>query len=119
IAVYRKYGTYPEDHPTRDGKWLIWLSPANVDRYWKHIRAAVELGKLGNWAKVSTAGSIREAKPNHVVCIYTYDYEDREDVMRIREVLRKIGIKQKIRYKANEDTHKLLYGNKYAPKYEA
>ena len=118
IDVYRKYGDYPDDNPTRDGKWLIWLSPANIDRYWKLIRAAVELGKLGNRAKVSTAGSLSEKRPGHVICVYTYDFEDREDVMRIREVLRKIGIKQKIRYKSNEDTLKLQYGSNYTPKYE-
>ena len=117
--MYRKHGTYLDDHPLRSGKWLIWLSTENIDRYWKRIRVAVEQGLLGNWAKVSTAGSIREDRPDHVVCVYTYDYEDKEDVMRVRDVLRKIGIKQRIRYKADEDTAMLLYGSKYTPKYQA
>jgi hypothetical protein len=119
IAVFRKYGTYPDNHPLRDGKWMVWFPPSDIDRYWKRIRVAVEQGLLGNWAKVSTAGSISEKRPDHVICVYTYDYEDKEDVMRIREVLQKIGIRQRIPYKANEDTHKLLYGCNYAPKYRA
>lgn len=116
IEVYRKHGAYPDDHPLREGKWLVFISTEDIDRFWRKIRAAVELGKLGNWAKVSTKGSLRKRK-EHVICVYTYDYEDREDVMRIREILRKIGVDWRIRYKSNEDTSKLQYGSDYKPKY--
>jgi hypothetical protein len=60
---------------------------------------------LGGSAKVSTA------KPNplatgrqRVICVYTYDWADEKDVKRIREELRKLGITNKIPYKADQDT---------------
>lgn len=73
---------------------------------WAKIKAAVEEGKLGDSAKVATA------KPNplagrskaRVICVYTYDWTDEKDVKRIREELRKLGITNRIPYKADEDT---------------
>lgn len=118
IYCFRKTGFYPED-TERSGKWLIWLSPENIDRYWTKFKQAVEEGKLGDAAKVSTAGSLSEKRPRYVMCVYTYDYEDEADVMRIRQELRNEGIKLPIPYKANEDTHYLRYGSDYTPKYRA
>ena len=53
------------------------------------------------------------------MCVYTYDYEDKADVMRIREELRSLGIRREIIYKADEDTHRLRYGSDYTPIYRA
>jgi hypothetical protein len=117
IHAFRKTGEYPDD-TERSGKWLIWLRAENIDRYWQAIKEAVEQGRLGGEAKVSTAASrqVKQGKP-HVICVYTYDHTDREDVMRVRQVLRELGIKREIIYKADEDTHYLRYGSNYAPKY--
>jgi hypothetical protein len=119
IYAYRKQGTYPEYHPERSGKWLIFLSPATVDRYWLRIKEAVEQGQLGEQAKVSTAQALSNGRSIHAICVYTYDYEDRDDVMRIREVLRTLGVRRKIVYKADEDTLQGRYGRDYEPKYRA
>lgn len=105
IYAMRKKGKYPRSTP-RSGKWLIFVDPENVNEVWAKIRDAVEEGKLGDSAKVATA------KPNplagksnaKVICVYTYDWTDEEDVRRIREELRKLGITNKIPYKADEDT---------------
>ncbi len=97
---------------------MIWLAPETIDRYWTHIKQAVEEGRLGNEAKVSTAGSLNN-KGTYVICVYTYDYEDRDDVMRIRGELRALGIRREITYKADEDTRALRYGSDYTPKYRA
>jgi hypothetical protein len=119
IQAFRKQGEYPES-TERSGKWLIWLQSQNIDRYWQAIREAVEQGKLGDQAKVSTAASkqVKQGKP-YVICVYTYDYDDKPDVMRIREGLRNLGIRREIPYKADEDTSALRYGNDYMPKYRA
>ncbi len=105
IYATRKKGKYPKPTP-RTGKWLIFVDPENVDEVWAKIKKAVEEGKLGNSAKVAAA------KPNpmagksgaKVICVYTYDWTDEKDVTRIREELRKLGITNKIPYKADEDT---------------
>jgi len=110
IYAVRKKGKYPKPTP-RSGKWLIFVDPENVNEVWVKINKAVEEGKLGDSAKVSTA------KPNplaggskaHVICVYTYDWTDEKDVKRIREELRKLGITNKIPYKADEDTLKGKY----------
>ncbi len=119
IHAFRQIGEYPE--PTdRTGKWLIWIAVQNIDRYWQTIKGAVEQGRLGDEAKVSTAlkPQARAGKP-YVICVYTYDYEDEADVMRVRQVLRELGIQREIIYKADEDTLAGRYGSDYAPKYRA
>lgn len=119
IHAFRKTGEYPNG-TERSGKWLIWLSSETIDRYWQKIKEAVEQGKLGDQAKVSTAASarVKQGKP-HVICVYTYDYEDTADVMRVRSALRDLGIRREIIYKADEDTHYMRYGSNYTPKYRA
>lgn len=55
-----------------------------------------------------------------VICVYTYDWTDQEDVMRIRQQLRDLGVTSKIPYKADEDTYAGRYrnrGNKRISKY--
>jgi hypothetical protein len=102
----------PSFHPEeaddeKMGKWLIFLEKDAADEAWGRIRDATFGGRLGVSAKVSTG------KPNPdswdertVIYVYTTDWEDEEDVMRIREVLRSFGIEQRIGYKRNIETYK-------------
>ena len=77
---------------------------------------------MGSSSKVATA------KPNpnavsqdaKVICVYTYDWSDEADVMKIREELKKLGITRKIPYKSDEDTLAGKYaiaGNRKISKY--
>lgn len=107
IAAFRKLGQYPS--PTKNsGKWLIFEDVKMIDKVWENIKMAREEGKLGEIVKVATA----KANPNaidpdsKVICIYTYDYADKDDVMRIREELRDIGIIKKIPYITDNATVK-------------
>jgi nitrogen regulatory protein PII len=105
IYAERRKGKYPLSTP-KSGKWLIFVDIKDVDEVWAKIKKATEEGKLGGSAKVATA------KPNplatdpnkKVICVYTYDWTDEEDVSKVREELRKLGITNKIAYKADEDT---------------
>ena len=65
-----RYNIYLEPTP-RSGKWLIFVSPRNVDEVWEKIKKAVEEGKLGDEAKVSVG-----KRKSHVICVYTYDWTD-------------------------------------------
>jgi RNA binding exosome subunit len=96
--------------------------------YWQKIKAAVEQGHLGEQAKVSTRSQAsmppevrrkKEARGDtrFVICVYTYDYEDRADVMRIRQVLRELGIQHPLIYKSDKETREGHYGNTYTPLY--
>jgi hypothetical protein len=78
----------------------------NIDEVWDKIASAVKAGLLGHVAKVATARPNPLArKPNkHVVCVYTDDAEDREDILRVREELRRMGFTAKISYKPDATT---------------
>lgn len=92
-------------HP-RSGKWLIF--PANddhLDALWLEIAAAVESGALGISAKASTA-----AQPSRVICVYTYDADDVEDVRRVLQGLRAVGIEGRLSYKEDSMTRANMYG---------
>lgn len=120
LYAYRKQGEYPAE-TERSGKWLVFLSAQTVNEYWSRVQAAVEQGQLGEAAKVSTNKNTSPragAKPGRfVICVYTYDYEDEVDVMRIRQALRELGVKYPIIYKPNEETRQGHYGHDYTPKY--
>lgn len=105
IYAERKKGRYPKPSQ-RSGKWLVFVDVKNIDEVWTRIKKATEEGRLGDSVKVATA------KPNpnatnpdtKVICVYTYDWTDEKDIKRVREELRKLGITNKIPYKADEDT---------------
>ena len=121
IFAGRKKGTYPES-TSKSGKWLIFVDKENINEVWAIIKKATEEGKLGSSSKVATAKpSPLAIDPNkRVICVYTYDWTDKEDVRKIREELRKLGITNKIGYKTDEDTLRGRYqktGHKKISKY--
>jgi hypothetical protein len=110
LHAYRKKGSYPH-HTTRGGKWLIFVPFTAVDKVWSKIKHATEEGKLGAVSKVATARpNPNAANPkSSVICVYTYNWQDKKDVRRVREELRKLAITNKIPYKSDEDTIKEKY----------
>jgi len=121
IYAKRKKGRYPKPSHS-SGKWLIFVPLERVDEIWAMIKTATEDGKLGGSSKVATAKENPNAadRKTKVICVYTYDWTDKDDVKRIREALRSLGITQKIPYKADEDTIEGKYavkGDKRISKY--
>lgn len=95
------------------GKWLIFQDPDQVDATWKKIRNATVAGVLGISAKVSTAKPNPDSRDTRkVIYVYTKDWADEADVMRVREELRKLGIVDRIGYKRNIET----FAGEYAKK---
>jgi hypothetical protein len=92
--------------PRRPGKWMIFVSRSRIDALWESVRRAVESGRLGYAAKVSTAlpSPLSPDPKKHVVCVYTPDEDDAADVRRVREVLRALGVTWKIPYKSDKTT---------------
>ncbi len=87
----------------RTGKWMIFCDTANVDEYWRTIKTAIEIGHVLISAKVSSIASCR--KPGqHTICVYTDDFEYREDVFAAREELRRLGFTWELFYKSDEMT---------------
>lgn len=95
------------------GKWLIFQEPDQVDTSWKKVRDATVARELGISAKVSTAKPNPESRDNHkVTYVYTKDWADETDVMRVREKLRELGFVDRIGYKRNLET----FAGEYAKK---
>jgi hypothetical protein len=97
----------PQGAMRRPGKWLIFVSRSRVDALWEGIRRAVERGRLGHAAQVSTALPHPEARDpkKHVICVYTSDQDDAADVRRVRDVLRGLGVTWRIPYKSHTGGH--------------
>lgn len=88
------------------GKWLIYRSNSEIDDVWKIIARATFDGGLGRSAKVSTA---MQKNRRHVICVYTENYLDLENVMRVREKLRLLGFTDRLCYKPDIYTYLGIY----------
>ena len=95
------------------GKWLIFLEPDQIDVSWKMVRDATVEGTLGISTKVSTAKPNPESRDNQkVIYVYTKDWADEADVMRVRQKLKDLGFVDRIGYKRNIET----FAGEYAKK---
>lgn len=109
LRAYRKVGTYPA--PIDSGKWMLFIYENEINNAWQVIRTAVEEGRLGETAKVATA----RPNPNELkeglklICVYTYNSEDKDDVLRILQSLRELGFLHSLTYKTDETTVKGEY----------
>lgn len=92
----------------RSGKWLLFDSFDKIDEYWKLIMNALDSNSLGPSAKVATSKVKEgfESNKNRVICIYTENYNDLDDVWRIEKGIRNMGILNKLVYKLDEDVGK-------------
>ncbi|WP_440948987.1 putative phosphothreonine lyase domain-containing protein [Methanosphaerula subterraneus] len=95
------------------GKWLIFLEKDRVDQAWQRVRDLTYQGVLGISAKVSTAKPNPDARDDRfVVYVYTPDWQDEGDVMRVREELRSAGFVDRLGYKRNLETFRGEYSKK-------
>lgn len=74
---------------TRSGKWLIFLHCPWVAGVWSRVVADVRAGLLGPAAKVSThrPSPLAPRGARHVICVYTHDWQDEHDVLRVAKRL--------------------------------
>jgi len=107
-------GSAPEAIEDEDaGKWLIFQEPDQVDASWKKVRDATVAGQLGISTKVSTAKPNPDSRDDRkVIYVYTKNWADETDVMRVREKLRELGFVDRIGYKRNLET----FAGEYAKK---
>lgn len=90
------------------GKWCVFVPSFDVDLAWARIKGAVEADRL-LFAKVSTALRSK-GRDGHVICVYTRDWTDRQDLLHTREVLRSLGFVDELGYKRDIDTLDRIYG---------
>ena len=95
------------------GKWMLFPMAEDVDRIWALVATATADGELGHAAKVATDdGSGNQG--SRLICIYTEDFSDKEDVKRVLRRLVGMGLvsgkgpmgeERGIYYKADAFTH--------------
>lgn len=90
---------------------MLFPSPAQVNTVWAAVARATAEGELGCAAKVSTApDEASKLGRARLICIYTVDFADMEDLRRILRNLTNMGLvsgKDDISYKCGE--HFLLF----------
>ena len=104
--------TYPHPMEGKSGKWIIFLKQGDeLDSMWFKVKHALLAGKLGRRAKVSTrkAHFSPASQGQGCICVYTYNINDGEDIRRIRNELRTLGVTWKIPYRL--DTNVRIYTN--------
>jgi len=95
------------------GKWLIFVPPDEVDEAWARVRDATCRGELGISSKVSTARPDPDSRDDRkVIYVYTRDWRDEADVMRVRQRLRELGFAERIGYKRNIETFRGEYSER-------
>lgn len=97
----------------KGGKWLIFIDTADADAAWRRIRDETCAGRLGISARVSTAKENPDARDDRtVIYVFTRDWNDEGDVMRVRERLRELGFVDRIGYKRNIETYQGEYSER-------
>jgi hypothetical protein len=91
---------YSSEH---SGKWCIFCTAVDVDDLWAKVSYLAAKGMIA-YAKASTALGHKPDDETHVICAYTLDYRNTEELMRTRAVLRTAGITQPLRYKRDIDS---------------
>lgn len=84
-----------KDKHVMDGKWMLFPMPNDVDRVWRIVAQATWEGKLGVTAKVATKSDGQEAPERaaqRLICIYTYNFSDEDDVKRVLLSMRELGL---------------------------
>ena len=74
----------------RTGKWMLFPSKADVDRVWRAVAEGTAEGRLGCSAKVAADEGAGE-RAERVVCVYTEDFSDIDDVKRVLMELATLG----------------------------
>jgi hypothetical protein len=105
VYARRQRGRYPKA-TVRSGKWLLFVPNEKIDEAWATIRRATQEGRLGGSAKAATARPNRLATSpdTKVICVYTYDGDDRDDVGRVLRELRALGFGARLFWKADAAT---------------
>jgi hypothetical protein len=93
--------------PAKVGKWLIFCPIGDVDNAWACIEDATVADELGPLSKVSTAWNLA---PTRVICVYTRDYGNMDDVRRVLGELRALEFTERLSYKEDSATRARLYG---------
>jgi len=92
------------------GKWMIFEPELKINNTWAIIANLCEKEKIWS-AKVSTKTQQTYKVQEYVICVYTKNYLDEEDVFIMREILRQNGSERTLYYKPDIYTILHIYSD--------
>ncbi|KAF2273902.1 DUF1917-domain-containing protein [Westerdykella ornata] len=98
------------DTEVLSGKWMLFPALDDVPRVWKLIVEGTINNRLGFAAKVATDEIDGDSR---LICVYTKDFRDNEDVLRVLKELVSLGLVNSgkaIYYKCDAYTQLEIYG---------
>ena len=108
-----KYAARPDlkkfSSSDKTGKWCIFSNKDQVDQQWELIKKSCQNGDL-LVAKCSTALGAMSHQGHHVICVYTEDFNNQEEVFKTRDILRDLGFTEELGYKTDAATMARVYG---------
>ncbi|KAJ5885266.1 hypothetical protein N7495_009776 [Penicillium taxi] len=66
------------------GKWMLFPNVRDVNEAWKKIVVALDQQEIDGVAKAATDDGSGQSR---LICVYTYDFEDKEDLKRVVKML--------------------------------
>ena len=71
---------------------MIYCGPKNVDAVWATVARATARHELGISAKVEPCPTEGDPKKERRICVYTKDFQDRQDVGRVIQKMRELRL---------------------------
>lgn len=93
------------------GKWLFFVSTSDLqqDHVWDRLVRNMHQGKVSAISAKISPRSLKQS--DHVICVYTKSYMEKEAVYRLHADLRECGIRQQMYFKTDLYTHLGIYRN--------
>lgn len=114
--------TAAKEKGIKSGKWMLFPPPDRVNEMWALVANAVAKEELGHAAKVAANDGSGDDNAR-LICVYTENFADKDDVKRVLETLVGLGLvsnsgdKRAIYYKADCFTHlDIMGGNQWGLK---
>lgn len=73
-------------------KWLLFCTESEVNDVWSIVAHNTATGELGMAAKVASWNVESDDRTSRVICVYTKDFTDLDDVGRVLRKLRDLGL---------------------------
>lgn len=117
-TITRKLGPYRDqlqvdllnaatNAPFTSGEWVLFPKADDLPRVWRRVAEATAEGRLGPTSKVGTFEPQNLTKGT-LICVYTYDFPDLDDVKRVLCTLYDLNILRRdvpVYYKCDAYTH--------------
>jgi GT2 family glycosyltransferase len=71
---------------------MLFCSPGEVNEVWGIVARATANNELGIAAKVAPRPENEDPRKDRLVCIYTPDFRDKEDIARVLQRLRELKL---------------------------